>query len=115
MKRLSSRRFEETTMATVTVQDMTILSSGLTPSYAAGDAAETYLIPNNGDMFVHVKKSGAGSCTVTVATPNELWLKLLSLCTTPGGWLPSGANYTDNKTAAVAAITTTSRTTARSA
>jgi type VI protein secretion system component VasA len=59
-------------MATVTVQDMTILSSGLTPSYAAGDAAETYLIPNNGDMFVHVKKSGAGSCTVTVATPNTV-------------------------------------------
>ncbi len=57
-------------MATPTIQDLTRASSGLTPSYAAGDAAETYLIPNNGRVFLHVKKTGINNCTVTVATPN---------------------------------------------
>ena len=59
-------------MATPTIQDITTLSSGLTPAYAAGDAAETYLIPNNGDVFVHVKKTGLNNCTVTVVTPNTV-------------------------------------------
>jgi hypothetical protein len=59
-------------MAVVTVQDVTTLSSGLTPAYAAGSATETYLIPNNGDVFVHVKKTGLGDCTVTVVTPNTV-------------------------------------------
>jgi hypothetical protein len=59
-------------MSVVTIQDMTTASSGLTPSYAAGDAAETYLIPNAGDVFVHIKKTGLNNCTVTVVTPGTV-------------------------------------------
>lgn len=57
-------------MSTPTIQVITRTSSGLTPSYAAGSATDTYLIPNNGRVFLHVKKTGAGDCTVTVVTPN---------------------------------------------
>lgn len=32
----------------------------------------TYLIPNDGNVFLHIKKSGAGSCIVTVATPGNV-------------------------------------------
>lgn len=59
-------------MSTPTIQDIVRASSGLTPSYAAGSATETYLIPNNGRVFLHVKKTGAGDCTVTVTTPNSV-------------------------------------------
>lgn len=59
-------------MATPTIQEITRTSSGLTPSYAAGSATETYLIPNDGATFLHIKKTGAGDCTVTVATPNAV-------------------------------------------
>ena len=59
-------------MATPTIQEITRTSSGLTPAYAAGSATETYLIPNNGRVFLHVKKTGAGDCTVTVPTPGTV-------------------------------------------
>lgn len=59
-------------MATPTIQEITRTSSGLTPSYAPGSATETYLIPNNGRVFLHVKKTGAGDCTVTVPTPGTV-------------------------------------------
>jgi hypothetical protein len=59
-------------MAVVTVQDITRSSNGLTPAYAAGSTTETYLIPNNGDVFVHLKKSDAADCVVTIATPNTV-------------------------------------------
>ena len=55
-------------MATPTIQEITTASNGLTPSYAAGSATETYLIANNGAVFLHVKKTGAGDCVVTVPT-----------------------------------------------
>ncbi len=57
---------------TPAIQEITRLGSGLTPSYAAGDAAETYVIPNNGAVFVHVKKIGINACTVTVVTPGTI-------------------------------------------
>lgn len=59
-------------MATPTIQEITTASSGLTPSYAAALTTETYLIANNGAVFLHVKKTGAGDCTVTVATPGNV-------------------------------------------
>lgn len=59
-------------MATPTIQEITTASNGLTPSYAAGSATETYLIPNNGAVFLHVKKTGLGDCTVTVPTPGTV-------------------------------------------
>lgn len=59
-------------MATPTIQEITRTGSGLTPSYAAGSATETYLIPNNGRVFLHVKKTGLGDCTVTVPTPGNV-------------------------------------------
>jgi len=59
-------------VATPTIQEITTASSGLTPAYAAGSATETYLIPNNGAVFLHVKKTGLGDCTVTVPTPGTV-------------------------------------------
>lgn len=59
-------------MSTPTIQDIARASSGLTPQYAAGSATDTYLIPNNGSVFLHIKKTGAGDCTVTVSTPNAV-------------------------------------------
>jgi hypothetical protein len=59
-------------MAVVTVQDITTRSNGLTPAYAAGSATETYLIPNNGDVFLHIKKSDVADCVMTMATPNTI-------------------------------------------
>ena len=56
-------------MADVNVTPQDILASGLTTSYNASlSASDTYLIPNDGATFLHFKKTGAGSCTVTIAT-----------------------------------------------
>ena len=59
-------------MATPTIQEITTASNGLTPSYAAASATETYLIANNGAVFLHVKKTDVATCTVTVVTPNTV-------------------------------------------
>jgi hypothetical protein len=43
-----------------------IADSGLTPAYQAGlTAVDTYTFPNDGRVFLHIKK-GANACNVTV-------------------------------------------------
>lgn len=32
--------------------------------------SDTYTFPNDGQTFLHFKKSGAGACVVTIVTPN---------------------------------------------
>lgn len=48
--------------------------TGLTTSYASGIVAGTtdFVFKNNGRTMLHCKKSGAGSCTVTLKTPATL-------------------------------------------
>lgn len=41
-----------------------ILTTGLTPTYAAVSASDTF--PNNGRTFLHVKNTDGSICTVTV-------------------------------------------------
>lgn len=55
----------------VTVQEIT--RAGLTPAYTGSlSTSDTYLIPNDGKTYIHVKKTGANNCTVTVATQNTV-------------------------------------------
>lgn len=53
----------------LTVQDLA-RSVVLTTSYQAGlSIADTYFVPNDGNVFLHFKKTGAGACNVTMVTP----------------------------------------------
>lgn len=57
----------------VTVQEIKTSGSGLTPAYTGSlSTGNTYLVPNNGRVFMHVKKSGSNACTMTIATPNTV-------------------------------------------
>jgi hypothetical protein len=52
----------------LTVQDCVV--TGLAPSYTGSLSTEnTYQVQNNGRVFLHFKKTGAGECTVTITTP----------------------------------------------
>ncbi len=48
------------------------LKSGLTATYTASGllSTNTYKVRNDGKVLLHFKKTGAGSCTVTITTPN---------------------------------------------
>jgi hypothetical protein len=50
------------------VQDVS--DAGITPSYTGSLTAttNTYQFVNDGRCLVHLKKSGAGACTVTIST-----------------------------------------------
>lgn len=52
----------------VTVQEIG-RSAALAPTYQAPTTTDTYQFANDGKTFLHVKKTGANACTVTVATP----------------------------------------------
>ncbi len=47
------------------------LKSGLAATYTSSGllAANTYKVRNDGKVFLHFKKTGAGDCTVTITTP----------------------------------------------
>ena len=47
------------------------LKAGLTATYTSTGllAANTYKVRNDGKVFIHFKKTGAGACTVTITTP----------------------------------------------
>jgi hypothetical protein len=51
-----------------------IAQAGLTTAYTGSLTASTvdYTFKNNGRTFLHAKKSGAGSCTVTLKTPAQV-------------------------------------------
>lgn len=47
-----------------------ITDAGITPAYQGGlTTTDTYTFPNDGRVFLHFKKTGAGAATVTVVTP----------------------------------------------
>src|SRR4030042_1095268 len=57
-------------MADVTLTVQRLLPTGITPSYTGSLlTTNTYLVRNSGRVVVHIKKSGAADCTVTIATP----------------------------------------------
>ena len=59
-------------MADVDVTTQEISRGGITPSYAAGSASNTYHLPNDGRTYLHFKKTGAGACNVTIQTPGTV-------------------------------------------
>jgi hypothetical protein len=57
-------------VADVRIVPQAIVLAGAAPAFTAGlSLANVYLVANNGATFIEVKKTGAGSCVVTVATP----------------------------------------------
>lgn len=54
----------------LSVQQM--VKGGLTATYTNSglNTTDTYKFRNDGKVFVHFKKTGAGACTVTITTPN---------------------------------------------
>src|SRR5258705_12726063 len=61
-------------MATVDFPVQNIGVAGIDMTDNAGLVATTnnYTFSNDGNVFMHIKKSGAGSCTVTITTPNTV-------------------------------------------
>ncbi len=55
----------------VAVEQITPQGTDLTDTGSLS-TGNTYLVPNDGNVFLHIKKSGAGSCTVTIATPGSV-------------------------------------------
>ncbi|MBS3927087.1 MAG: hypothetical protein KGZ65_00080 [Sphingomonadales bacterium] len=55
----------------VTVQEITRTGIDLTDTGSLS-VSDTYLVPNDGKTILHIKKSGATDCTVTIATPNTV-------------------------------------------
>jgi hypothetical protein len=49
-----------------------ISRTGLAEAFTAADNANGETCPNNGNLFLHVKNTGGGSCTVTVTTPGTV-------------------------------------------
>lgn len=57
-------------MANITQQTEDITRAGIDATDTGSlSISDTYFVPNDGRMFLHVKKTGAGSCVVTVVTP----------------------------------------------
>lgn len=46
--------------------------AGVAQTYQTPNAVDTYTFPNDGRVFLHVKKSGAGICNVGVITPGTV-------------------------------------------
>ena len=55
------------------VQKIVRSGSGLTPSYTAvADTGDTHEMQNNGKVFLHFLKTGAGNAIVTIQTPKTV-------------------------------------------
>lgn len=60
-------------MSDVRLSPEQILPSGLAATYTGSlDTGNTYLVRNDGRIALHFKKSGAGACNVTIATPGTV-------------------------------------------
>lgn len=59
-------------MADVTVTVEQIKNGADLTDNGSLSVSDTYQVPNNGHVFLHFKKSGAGACTVTVVTPRSI-------------------------------------------
>lgn len=65
-------------MSTITLTPQTTVRAGLTAVYLGAGASpllnvtDTFTFNNTGNEVLHFKKSGAGACTVTIATPGTV-------------------------------------------
>ena len=59
-------------MARTALSVQTISVAGQTPSFTAGDQPNGHEFQNDGHMFLEVKNTGAGTCTVTIQTPGKV-------------------------------------------
>jgi len=61
-------------MADTRYTPLKIVKTGLTTSYTAGVVVGTtdFVMKNDGRTFLHVKKAGAGSCSMIVKTPAQV-------------------------------------------
>jgi hypothetical protein len=60
-------------MATVALVPDVVTEAGVAANYNSGlVTANTYTFRNNGRTLLHVKKSGAGACTVSVAAQGTI-------------------------------------------
>jgi hypothetical protein len=60
-------------MADVAINPQDITRASITPSYTGSlSVSDTYTVTNNGRVFLHFKKTGAGNCTVTITTPETV-------------------------------------------
>lgn len=56
-------------MADVTKVPEDIVPSGLAATYFSPTTTDRFLAANDGKVYLHFKKTGAGSCNVTIETP----------------------------------------------
>lgn len=56
-------------MANIAVTPQQIDNDGMAATYQTPNTSDTYQVPHTDQTFLHVKKSGANPCTVTVQTP----------------------------------------------
>ena len=60
-------------MAIIPLTASDITATGLTTAYTGSlSTSNTYTVPCDGKTFLHFKKSGAGSCLVTIITPGNV-------------------------------------------
>jgi hypothetical protein len=60
-------------MANVTLIPQPIDDTGADPVYTTPlSSADTYFVRNDGRVFLHFKKTGAGNCTLTIVTPGTV-------------------------------------------
>lgn len=61
-------------MANVDIATQTLAGATTTaPSYTGSlSTSNTYFVENDGRVFLHFKKTGAGACTVTMVTPGTV-------------------------------------------
>jgi hypothetical protein len=60
-------------MADINLTVQQITQNGIAPSYNSSlSVSNNYKVRNDGRVFLHFKKTGAGACTVTIVTPATL-------------------------------------------
>jgi hypothetical protein len=65
-------------VANIRLSPQQMQASGVTPTYITSGASpllnvtDTFLVNNDGKVFLHFKKTGAGGCNVTIQTPGNV-------------------------------------------
>jgi hypothetical protein len=59
-------------MADVTLNAEEITRAGIDATDTALNTTDVYKVPNDGRIFLHFKKTGAGAATITITTPNTV-------------------------------------------
>ena len=55
-------------MPRTALTSQTVVNSGITPAYSAGDAANGHQFNNDGHQFIHIKNGGGSSINCTIST-----------------------------------------------